>query len=383
MKVLQVHARYRDESGEDTVVDAEAALLRSGGHAVVPVHAKSPAGRLPAARLLLQSPWNVAAGRAVAEAVRDHEPDVAHVHNTWFALSSSVVATLARVGVPVVMTLHNYRVACISRDLFRDGAPCTSCLGRSPAPGVLHRCYQGSFAASAVAAAEVGIHRARGTLRRDVARFIVPTDFAADLVVRAGLEPERVTVKPHFTTDAGPRAGPCSTATDVLYVGRLAAGKGVAELLAAWGRAAPPGLRLVLVGDGPLRAEVERRAPAGVEVAGWEPRRAVLRRMRSARALAFPSTWYEPFGMVLIEALAAGLPVVGFEAAAVRSIVEPEPPDLLAPVGDVEALGRALARLSDDALVDGAGIRARARFEAAFTPERNLPQLEAIYAAVR
>ena len=383
MKVLQIHARYRNESGEDTVVDAEAALLRSAGHEVVPVHAASPTRRVPAVRLLVQSPWNVPAARTVERAVDTHGPDVAHVHNTWFALSPSVLDPLARARVPVVMTLHNYRLGCISRDLFRDGAPCTSCLGRSPAPGVLHRCYRGSFAASAMAAAELGIHRARGTLRRGVERFVVPTAFAADLLVRAGVDADRITVKPHFTSDPGPRPGPCREATEVLYVGRLAAGKGVEELLAAWRRAAAPELRLVLVGDGPLREEVERQAPADVEVAGWLPHGRVLERMRSARALAFPSTWYEPFGMVLIEALAAGLPVVGFEAGAARQIVEPDPPDLLAPVGDVDALARAIGRLRDDDLVDEASRRCRARFEAAFTPEGNLPMLEAIYRSVR
>jgi glycosyltransferase involved in cell wall biosynthesis len=383
MKVLQIHARYRNESGEDTVVDAEAALLRSAGHEVVPVHAASPTRRVPAARLLVQSPWNVPAARTVERAVDTHGPDVAHVHNTWFALSPSVLAPLARARIPVVMTLHNYRLGCISRDLFRDGAPCTSCLGRSPAPGVLHRCYQGSFAASAMAAAELGIHRARGTLRRGVDRFVVPTGFAAELLVRAGVDADRITVKPHFTHDPGPRPGPCRQANEVLYVGRLSAGKGVEELLAAWHRADAPGLRLVLVGDGPLREEVERQAPADVEVAGWQPHGRVLARMRSARALAFPSTWYEPFGMVLIEALAAGLPVVGFEAGAARQIVEPEPHELLAPVGDVDGLARAIGRLQDDDLVDEASRRSRARFEAAFTPEGNLPLLEAIYRSVR
>src|SRR5918998_3262883 len=150
MKVLQVHARYRHEAGEDAVVDAEGALLRSAGHEVVPFHTESPSSLPAAATSLLTSSWNVAAARRVDEAVRQHRPDVAPVHNTWFALSGSVLEHIDRAGVPVVMTLHNYRLGCISRDLFRDGAPCTSCLGRSPAPGVLHRCYRGSFAASAV-----------------------------------------------------------------------------------------------------------------------------------------------------------------------------------------------------------------------------------------
>jgi glycosyltransferase involved in cell wall biosynthesis len=382
MKVLQVHARYRHEAGEDAVVDAEGALLRSAGHEVVPFHTESPSSLPAAATSLLTSSWNVAAARRVDEAVRQHRPDVAHVHNTWFALSGSVLEHIDRAGVPVVMTLHNYRLGCISRDLFRDGAPCTRCLGRSPAPGVRHRCYKGSYAASAVAAVELVVHRTRRTMQRNVDRFVAPSEFAADLLVRAGVDASSITVKPHFTHDPGPRLGPPSASAEVLYVGRLAPGKGVEELLSAWQRSPRPGLRLVLVGDGPLRAALEEQVPAGVELSGWLPRDDVLARMRSARALVFPSTWYEPFGMVLIEALAAGLPVVGFGAGAARQIVRPEPPELLVPVGDADALAKALDRLHEDPFVDEVGHRSRARFEAAFTPEQNLPALESIYRSV-
>jgi glycosyltransferase involved in cell wall biosynthesis len=382
MKVLQLHARYRHEAGEDAVVDAEGALLRSAGHEVVPFHAPPPASAPAAAASLLASPWNVAAARRVDDAVRRHRPDVAHVHNTWFTLSSAVLDHLDGAGVPVVMTLHNYRLGCISRDLFRDGAPCTSCLGRSPAAGVRHRCYKGSYAASAVAALELVVHRAKRTLPRSVDRFVAPSDFAADLLVRAGVDRARIAVKPHFTFDPGPRPRPPAASADVLYVGRLAPGKGIEELLSAWQRSPRPGLRLVLVGDGPLRAALEERVPSGVELRGWLPRDEVLARMRAARALVFPSTWYEPFGMVLIEALAAGLPVAGFGAGAARQIVEPEPPELLAPVGDADGLAKALDRLHEDPFVDEVGRRSRARFEAAFTPERNLPALESIYQSV-
>jgi glycosyltransferase involved in cell wall biosynthesis len=382
MKVLQIHARYRHEAGEDAVVDAEAALLRDAGHEVVPLHGGTPASQASAAGALLRSPWNTSAAGAVERAVHAGRPDVAHIHNTWFTLSLAVLQPLVRAGVPVVMTLHNYRLGCISRDLFRNGAPCTSCLGRSPAPGVLHRCYKRSYAASAVAATELVVHRVRGTVRREVDRFIAPSEFAAGFLVRAGVDHARIVVKPHFTTDPGPRARRPSEALDVLYVGRVAQGKGLEELLSAWQRS-PRAARLVIIGDGPQRAVLERRSPPGVEFTGWMPREQVLRRMRAARALAFPSTWYEPFGMVLLEAMAAGLPVLGFEAGAARQIVDPDPPWLLVRVGDVEALAGALDHLADDDLVDEVGRRSRVRFEATYTPERNLPLLEAIYASVR
>ena len=383
MRVLQLHSGYRQPAGEDAVVRSEAALLREAGHEVCQVLARSPSATLPTLRLLAKSSWNVSSVRAVERAVRDHQPDVAHVHNTWFALSPSVFSPLCRAGVPVVMTLHNYRLGCISSDLFRDGGPCTACLGRSPVPGVVHRCYRSSVLTSAVAATELSVHRRLGTWRRSVRRYIVPTDFAAGLVARAGVDPATITVKPHFTYDPGPRTQPCSASDEVLYVGRLAEGKGVEQLLDTWRRLPPGRLRLSLVGDGPLRDTVERLAGPGVRILGWRDREWVRQHMLSARALVFPSTWFEPFGVVLIEALAAGLPVVGCDVAAVRSIVQPGRPELLVPPDEPWRLAEPLSWLSDDRLVDDLGAVSRARFEAAFTPERNLPLLEAVYRSVR
>jgi len=383
MRVLQLHSAYRTPAGEDSVVQSEATMLRERGHDVTQLLAKSPPQALPAIGLLAQSPWNISSVRAVERAVRDSQPDVAHVHNTWFALSPAVFSPLRRAGVPVVMTLHNYRLGCIGRDLFRDGAPCTDCLGHSPAAGVRHRCYRASYLTSAVAATELSVHRRLGTWRRGVDRFIAPTAFAADLLVRAGVDRSDLTVKPHFTFDPGPRSRPCSASDEVLFVGRLAQGKGVEQLLEAWRALGSSRLRLVLVGDGPLRDTVERLAPEGVEIVGWQHRDDVRARMLSSRALAFPSTWYEPFGMVLIEALAAGLPVIGYDVASVRSIVEPSRPWLLPQSTDVSGLAAAAGALEDDALVDELSVRSRARFETAFTPERNGPLLEAVYRSVQ
>lgn len=382
MKVLQLHTAYRQRGGEDAVVEAEAQMLRNAGHEVVQLIARNPDQSLPALAALVQAPWNASSVRAVRRAVEEHRPDVAHVHNTWFALSAGALGPLRDGGVPTVATLHNYRLACISSDLFRDGRPCTDCLGHSPAPGVVHRCYRGSRLASAAAATELAVNRRRGTWPRSVDRFIAPTDFAADLLVRAGVDRRRLTTKPHFAFDPGPRRQPCRASAEVLFVGRLAEGKGIEDLLTAWDRMRSDSLELTVVGDGPLRAAAEQLAPPGVRIVGRLAPAAVRERMLSARALVFPSTWYEPFGMVVIEALAACLPVVGYDTAAVAGFVRSSRPDLLVPTGDVDRLAGALRALADDATVEELSRRARQRFLEAFSPEQNLPQLEAIYRSV-
>jgi hypothetical protein len=131
VKILQVHTRYRQPGGEDAVAHAEAELLEAGGHDVVRFVADNPSNPLGTTAALAAAPWNVAAMRRIRRFVEQHSPNVAHVHNTWYALSPSVFSAAHKAGVPVVMTLHNYRLICPSADLFRDGRPCQDCVGRA------------------------------------------------------------------------------------------------------------------------------------------------------------------------------------------------------------------------------------------------------------
>ncbi|HKQ01822.1 MAG TPA: glycosyltransferase, partial [Actinomycetes bacterium] len=242
MRILQVHTRYRYEGGEDAVARAEAALLTQAGHEVVPYVAENPQGPGPTAAAMLASPWNPAAARKLRSAARRARPDVAHVHNTWFALTPSVVAALDGIGVPVVVTLHNYRLLCANASLFRDGRPCEDCVGTHPWHGVQHRCYRGSAVSSTAVAATISLNRALGTWDRHVRLFLALNDFARDRFVTGGLPPDRVWVKPNSVGDPGRRAGPPSASRTVLFAGRLVPEKGVGVLLDAWRRHAPPGL---------------------------------------------------------------------------------------------------------------------------------------------
>ena len=310
MRILQVHCPYRVPAGEDAVVNAEAELLRARGHDVLTHHVPNPTDVTEAARDMAQVVWNRRRQRELRDLVARERPDVAHVHNLWFSLGQSAIAALGEERVPVVMTVHNYRDGCLSKDLFRDGAICTACVGRLPLSGIRHGCYRDSRLLSVIAAAELAIHRAAKTGDR-VDLFVAPTDFARARLLELGLPEERLVTKPHFVHDPGPRTNPASQSDEVLFVGRLATGKGLETLLRAWETLGDPGLRLTLVGDGPLRAALQEAAPPGVQFLGWESPEQVRKRMVAARALVFPSEWFEPFGMVLVEALACGLPVVG------------------------------------------------------------------------
>jgi glycosyltransferase involved in cell wall biosynthesis len=379
VRILQVHTRYRQPGGEDVVADAEAAMLRQAGHDVVAYDARNPNGAFAAAASLVLSPWNPAAARALREAVRRLRPDVAHVHNTWYALSPSVVAELHDAGVPVVMTLHNYRLLCANGMLFRDGRPCEDCVGSHPWHGVRHGCYRASMALSVPAAATIALHRQLGTWQRRVGVFVAMTQFARERFVAGGLPAERIIVKPHFVADLGLRSTPPSASKQLLYVGRLSAEKGVGVLVEAFSRLTDRnGLQLVIVGDGPERAALERRAGPGVRFVGRLSREETLRRMHGARALAFPSIWYEGQPMAVLEAMAAGLPVVASDIGGVAEILE-RGAGWLCPSGDAAAWATTLRRLADPAAVDATGLAARARWRERHTPEAGLSRLEAAY----
>ncbi|NND74100.1 MAG: glycosyltransferase family 4 protein [Ilumatobacter sp.] len=384
MKVLQLHAGYRVPAGEDTVVASEADALTAGGHDVRRHVVSNPSELTGAIKALSLSLHNPQQARAVTAEIAEFEPDVVHVHNTWFALSSSVIGAAGAADVPVVMTLHNYRLGCLGADLFRGDAVCTACVGRLPLRGILHGCYRDSRLLSTVAAAEVSVTRRRGTLAGNVDRFVAPSGFMADRLVEIGVPADRLVVKPHFIDDPGPRSAVPSTSNEVLFIGRLARGKGLESLLRAWehvNRAGgPDDIELAIIGDGPLADELREGAPRGVRFDGWLPRDDVIARMLRARAFVFPSAWYEPFGMVLLEALAAGLPII-VTAASEAPKITGAPESLVVPIGDERALAGAISSLSD-AAVDEIGAANRDRYEAMYTPQVGLRLLEELYAGV-
>lgn len=376
-----MHTRYREVGGEDVVVEAERTALRQAHHEVHQHIEENPAGSVAAAASLAASLWNVRSARRVSAVVEQLRPDIAHVHNTWFALSPSVVTALRRHRVPVVMTVHNYRLACVNALFLRAGAPCEKCLDHSPLQAVRHRCYRGSRATSAVAAAGISLHRGLRTWARGVDRFIVLSEFARERLVRSGLPAHRLVPGSNFVTDPGPRRSAPSASREVLFIGRVSPEKGLAVLLDAWRTTNPNGLRLVVIGDGPVRAQLQASAPADVEFTGRLPAEQVRDRLHRARALVIPSIWYEGQPMTALEGLAAGTPLVVSDIGGL--------PEVLGSAGGAgwttapgrpDELGHTVRGLLDDAAVDARGARARARYLANFTPSAAVQRLEAVYA---
>jgi glycosyltransferase involved in cell wall biosynthesis len=287
-------------------------------------------------------------------------------------------------AVPVVLTIHNYRLMCANAQLFRDGHPCTDCVGSHPWHGVAHRCYRNSATASAVAAATIWLARARGTWDL-VDRFVTPSQFVRSVLISAGASADRIVVRPEVVSDPGHRLSRPSSSSTVLYAGRLAPEKGIDVLMDAWERAEPDlgDLTLDVIGDGPLRGRLEHRSGARVRFLGWLSAEELRRRMLSARALVLPSQWPEIFGRVTAEAMAAGLPVLASDIGTPGEVVGELGPEWLVPAADTAAWASGLCGLADGVAVNEAGIRARELFERRYSPARASRDLVEIYDSVR
>jgi glycosyltransferase involved in cell wall biosynthesis len=380
VKILQIHNRHRYAGGEDAVVIDEASVLAEAGHAVQQLITSNPDDVLGAGAALLFSPWNPLTHRRVARLVDDTRPDIAHVHNTWFGLTPSILSALNRRGIPVVMTLHNYRLTCANGLLFRNGGPCEVCVEASSWNAVRYGCYRGSRMASIPAATTIRLNQLLGTWTHNIDTFIALTEFQRQIMVRSGIPAERIVVKPNFAADPGARASAPSESKVVLFAGRLSEEKGVRLLLDAWRDASPDGLTLLVAGEGPDRHTLAGNLPSGVQMPGRLNSDELMDLMLKARAMVIPSLWYEGFPRVLAEAFAAGLPTVVPELGAPGEIVtEALGPEWVFRMGARSDLERLLNAIQDDDWCDASGRRARQAYENLYSRELAADGLIQIY----
>lgn len=372
MRVLQIHNRYRQHGGEDQVVAAEATLLRSNGHEVEQFSVDNPESPVATAAALAQAPWNRKSSTEVGETIQAYQPDVVHVHNTWFQLSPAVVAVAHQLA-PVVMTVHNYRLMCSNAQLLRDDRPCRLCLDGSLWNGVIHSCYRDPVSSS-LAALTIATGRKR-VWRSEVDRYLALSDLASELLIEIGIGRERIAVKDNFVPDPGPRRQPAESSQVVLFVGRLSPEKGVRQLLDNRALLADAGLTLRVAGDGPLQGLV---APLlGANYLGRLTPEQIGAEMLGARALVMPSIWYEGQPRTALEAFAGGLPVAGSSLGAIGELLRAQPGSwTFDPHGDWST---AVATLRSDPSIREASIAARKLWERRFGPERAVDNLENAY----
>jgi len=382
LRILVVHNRYQLAGGEDAVVDAEIDLLRRNGHVVEAYLRDNHELRdMKPINAFAQSLWSRRTADDLAQIACEFHPDVIHAHNTFARVSPSVYWQASRMGIPVVQTLHNFRLLCVQAMLLHDNKVCEDCLGHLPWRGVARRCYRDSALQSAAAATLLGLHRALGTYRHKITRYIALNEFCRRKFIEGGLPASRIVVKPNFVDIVRP---PARVRSGGLYVGRLAAEKGIDVLIGAVRKL--PDVTLDVIGAGPESPQLE--AHPQLNPLGWLQAEDIYERMRRAAYLVMPSIWYENFPRTLLEAFANGLPVIASRLGALRELIEHGRTGLLFEAGSSEDLARHLAWAEAfPEKMRAMGENARAVYEARFTSRENYGRLIAIYeealAAVR
>jgi glycosyltransferase involved in cell wall biosynthesis len=323
--------------------------------------------------------WSTSARAGITQVVEEFKPDVVHLHNVYHQLSPSILRPLGRMGVPAVMTLHDYKLACPTYQLLDHGNLCEACVGGHFTEAIKRRCKGGSLSASAMVAFETWLHSATRAYG-PVGRFICPSRFLAGKMSEAGVFPDRLRCVPHFvdcsTIDLKRHAG-----GDIAFAGRLSPEKGVDTLIQAVGRL---GAFLHVAGEGPeadrLAALADREAPGLVRFHGRMPKPQLHELLRSASVVAVPSRWHENQPMIVLEAMACGVPVVASDLGGLSELVEPGVNGALTAADDPDALAGALTPFLDNpdsALAMGRAARARVAHD--FSPALHLSRLEDAY----
>lgn len=384
MNILMAHNRYQIRGGEDECYEEEVALLESHGHILDRYeennHRLSNINPLKAAQKTI---WSHETFDGVRRKLSTHTYDLVHIHNFLPLISPSIYYAARASGVPVVQTLHNYRLLCPNGLFFRQGKVCEDCLDKNvPWPSVLHNCYRKNCLASLTVASMLTTHRIFSTWADKVDAYIALTEFARQKFIAGGIPPEKIFVKSNFVyRDLGSGSGSGNYA---LYVGRLSVEKGLDILLESWSKLHYK-IPLKIVGDGPLVELVNSACTqqSNIEYLGRKPLKEVCGLMGEAKFLIFPSKWYEGMPRVILEAFSRGTPVIAANLGALGELVDHGRTGLHFTSGNSEDLANQVdwALSHRDSLIQMRR-EVRTEFETKYTAQASYQKLMTIYEAV-
>lgn len=326
MRILIVHNYYQQPGGEDAVVKDEFNLLRGFGEDAHLYERSNEefnkVSGLRKLRVLSGMGWSRDSYRDMHLVLKRIRPDVVHCHNIFYVLTPSIYQACKDEGIPVVQSLHNFRLLCSNALLFRDNKVCEKCIEKKNLGwGFYHRCYKKSRLLTAVVVRMLKRHWQKGTWINNVDHYIMASEFGRQKYIAAGIPKEKISVKPHVVYSGAPHNS--HDKKYALYIGRLSEEKGVRVLLEAWKEVL--GLTLKIAGDGPLAADLGRYAEehniVNVEFLGFISDAQYRTCMQGAKFLVVPSVCYENFPRIVVEAYAYGIPVVASSLGSLPEIV--------------------------------------------------------------
>ena len=328
-KILIVHNYYQIPGGEDTVVANEKKMLEEHGHQVVLYtrHNSELKEFSKIQKLLLPifTVFNFQTYQEIKALIRKEKIDVVHVHNTLNLISSSVYYAAFHCKVPVVQTIHNFRLLCPGASFYRDGHICEDCVSKGLGCAVKHSCYRGSRLQTLACVVSTGLHRMLGTYGK--LNYICLTEFNKEKLLQLKqIQKENVYIKPNFVQAANAVLPYEQRKNQFIYAGRLDELKGIEVLLKAWELFEPKDEKLVICGTGPMeswcREFTQKRRLKNVEFKGFVENKIVKQMIGESKALVLPTKWYEGFPMTIVESYSVGTPVLASDLGNAGSLVE-------------------------------------------------------------
>lgn len=373
MRIMQIHKFFYPHAGSETVLFHTRKLLTDKGHDVIDFAMNHPDNisskysqffsrrreYTDASRPLPVRAWDAVASvyslnarLSLRQLLKRERPDIAHLHIVYHQLTMSVVDELATAGVPIVMTLHDYKIGCPAYVLYRDGAPCYECASGATAGVVRHKCVKGSRAASLLAGAEAMVAHRLGKYEK-VDMYVCPSRFAGDIAIGAGVDPGRVRVIPNFLPDEEVRepVSVLAESPEFFFAGRLEEVKGVGELLEAFEMDSEELGTLVVAGAGgdlEPRVRLVAEQAKNIDYRGRLARGDALQQLRGSRAAVLPSRWNENNPMSILEARSLGIPVIVSDRGGLPEMVTNGVDGLVVRAGDIAGLRKAIATLAND-----------------------------------
>ena len=389
MNILIVHNHYQIPGGEDQVAAQEAELLWAHGHNVITYYRDNSELKdfSLGQKILLpfRTIYNPRTCREIRKCIRENKIDVVHVHNTLMLVSPAVYYAARKEKVPVVQTIHNFRLLCPGATFYRDNQICEDCLKKGLSCALKHKCYRGSFSQTLCCVLSMKLHRATGIYKK--LTYICLTEFNKKKLLRLnGLKPEQIFVKPNAVSVPEALVPGLERQDRVLFASRLEDLKGIRVLLEAWRLLGAQGPELLLCGDGPLedwcRSFVEDNKLHNVRLLGRLPNDRVRSLMATSRALILPTQCYEGFPLCIAEAYSVGTPVLVSKLGNGGSLVRSGVTGLKFDQQSPQSIAKTVKKFMNTEDVDWQA-NTNAFYRENLTPEMNYTRLMEVYRAAK
>lgn len=390
MKIFLAHNYYRNRGGEDIAFEQEAQLLSDYFHEVFTYTKdnKTDISKISdKIALIFNTQFSKASFRRVSTELEESNPDVVHVHNFFPLITPAIFYACKEKNIPVVLTLHNYRLFHPNGLFLNNGKIDERGLHDNAYQCITDKVYRDSYLQTAVVAHMIEYHKKRDTWNSKVDRFIALSEFAKHKFIEGGISEDKIRVKPNYVDDPFRNKSLELSKNErpyFIFVGRISLEKDIETILHCW-EMLDKEFHLKIIGEGPLREKLQSQTCSynNIEWLGNIPREKVFEYLHNAKALLFSSRCYENFPLTILEAFSVATPVISSNIGSHSEIVKHDFNGLHFQVGDAEDLASKIIELkSDNHLADRLSSNARNEYENKYTPEENIKKLYEIYGEI-